>query len=202
MFTWKLKGEGHVLALRESSQDDSPRVPGPAKGLLQSREVSGSLEDASAFCLAPASAPSAPHSSPISLHLLYQSSLPLALISILLCTDESIDTGAACPQMSESCHRPRTHHDTKINPIHLPGVAWDLRSAWSRMSSVAGQGTEDCHNHLGPSPTQKHPTTATECMQPGHRNFSFLLWPVRGNNLWLSLDTSDSPESAPHSQGP
>lgn len=96
-FTWKLKGEGHFLALHEGSRAGSPRVPVPAKELLQSREVSGSLEDDRASCLPPANAPRSilqahPKQVPFPPlpHCFLSLALPLALIPILLYKDESI----------------------------------------------------------------------------------------------------------------
>lgn len=76
-------------------------------------------------------------------------SLPLLFISILLYTQTSIDTKTTCLQMSKSYDGPRSQHDAKNHALYLPGVAWDLRPAWSHRSPTLGQGTGDCHDPHG-----------------------------------------------------
>lgn len=119
-------------------------------------------------------------------------SLPLLFISILLYTGTSIDTETTCLQMPKSYGGPRSQHDAKNHALYLPGVAWDLRPAWSHRSPTLGQGTGDCHDPhgLGLSTALK-----ASPLPP-------LPSPWERVTLIAGRDTPDSTESAPHSQSP
>lgn len=87
--------------------------------------------------------------------------VPLPLIAIFLYAETSMETGGPfVSKCLESWHGPRSHHDAKIHPTHLPGVAWGLRPGWSHTSPYTW--TRDWSLSWPSWPgTQHHPESIT-----------------------------------------
>lgn len=126
-----------------------PYSPNPCKHCFP-KQRGLSLEDARDSCLASGS-DFRWHSSSSPTHPLKPLPYPSPLccflsLSFPCSSSPSSCTQTMCLQMSRSYHGPRSQHDAKIHAVYLPGVAWDLRPAWSHLSPTLGQGTGDCHD--------------------------------------------------------